>query len=162
MGSPIEIVNTRIARASSEVPSVLFEPGTDLYGCMSDITLWDIKLIFIKYISAWWRRIYSLSLTPFSETYELRGYVVEGYQQYTPNLVVWHAECCCVMIIGWSLWYDHLFDHLSLWSLLWSSVDPKHGFVPKRSFVDETASGPHTPEMVETGKMRQGYEGRAL
>ena len=35
--------------------------------------------------------------------------------------------------VWWSLvghlWYDHLFDHLSLWLLLWSSVDPKHGFV---------------------------------
>ena len=39
MGSLIEIVDARIARASLEVPSVLFEPGTDLYGCMSDITL---------------------------------------------------------------------------------------------------------------------------
>ena len=96
---------------------------------MSDTTLWDIKLISFKYISVWWRRIYSLSLTPFSETYELRGYVVEGYQRYIPNFVMWHAECCCVMIIGWSFGYDHLFDHLSLWLLLWSSVDPKHGFV---------------------------------
>ena len=46
--------------------------------------------------------------------------------------------------VKWSLfdhlWYDHLFDHLSLWSLLWSFVDPKHGFVPKRGFVDETSS----------------------
>ena len=51
MGSFIGIVNTRIARASLEVPSVLFEPGTDLYGYMSDITFWDIKLISFKYIS---------------------------------------------------------------------------------------------------------------
>ena len=63
--------------------------------------------------------IYSLSLTPFSEMYELRGYVVEGYQWYTPNLVVWHAKCCCVLLI-----------------ICWS----KHGFAKKRSFVDETSS----------------------
>ena len=34
MGSPIGIVNTRIARASLEVPSVPFDPGMDLYGQM--------------------------------------------------------------------------------------------------------------------------------
>ena len=34
-----------------EVPSVLFEPGTDLYGYVSDITFWDIKQISFKYIS---------------------------------------------------------------------------------------------------------------
>lgn len=38
MGNSIGIVNTRIARASLEVPSVLSEPGTDLYGYVSDIT----------------------------------------------------------------------------------------------------------------------------
>ena len=61
------------------------------------------KAGFYQIHFCWWRRIYSLSLTPFSEMYELRGYVVEGYQRYTSNLVVWHAKCCCVlMIIGWS------------------------------------------------------------
>ena len=94
MGNFIGIVDTRIARASLEVPSVLFEPGTDLYGCVSDITLWDVKLVSIKYISIWWWRIYSFSLTPFSETYELRGYVVDGYQWYISNLVMWHTKCC--------------------------------------------------------------------
>ena len=46
--------------------------------------------------------------------------------------------------VKWSLfdhlWYDHLFDHLSLWSFLWSFVDPKHSFYIKRGFVDETSS----------------------
>ena len=46
--------------------------------------------------------------------------------------------------VKWSLfdhlWYDHLFDHLSLWSFLWSFVDPKHSFCIKRGFVDETSS----------------------
>ena len=51
MGSPIGIVNTRIAMASSEVPSVLFDPEKDLYGYVSDITIWDVKLISFKYIS---------------------------------------------------------------------------------------------------------------
>ena len=51
MGNFIGIVSTRIARASLEVPSVLFEPGTDLYGYVSDITFWDIKQISFKYIS---------------------------------------------------------------------------------------------------------------
>ena len=51
MGNFIGIVNTRIARASSEVPSVLFEPGTDLYGYVSDITFWEIEQISFKYIS---------------------------------------------------------------------------------------------------------------
>ena len=40
MGSPDVIRKfSGFARASLEVPSVLFEPGTDLYGCMSDTTL---------------------------------------------------------------------------------------------------------------------------
>ena len=39
MGSPDVIRKlSGFARASLEVPSVLFEPGTDLYGYMSDIT----------------------------------------------------------------------------------------------------------------------------
>ena len=38
------------------------------------------------------------------------------------------------------LWYDYLFDHLSLWSFLWSFVDPKHSFCIKHGFVDETSS----------------------
>ena len=37
------------------------------------------KAGFYQIHFCWWRRIYSLSLTPFSETYELRGYVVDGY-----------------------------------------------------------------------------------
>ena len=54
--------------------------------------------------------------------YELRGYVVEGYQQYIPNLVMRHAECCCEMIIVliicdrivYLIVYpgDHFYDHL--------------------------------------------------
>ena len=79
MGSPIGIVNTRIARASLEVPSVPFDPGTDLYGCVSDVTIWDVKLISIKYISVGGGEFILLALTPFSKTYELRDYVVEGY-----------------------------------------------------------------------------------
>ena len=51
MGNSIGIVNARIARASFEVPSVMFEPGRDLYGYVSDITFWDIKQISFKYIS---------------------------------------------------------------------------------------------------------------
>ena len=51
MGSFIGIVNTQIARASFEVPSILFEPGTDLYGYVSDITFCYIKQISFKYIS---------------------------------------------------------------------------------------------------------------
>ena len=51
MGSPIGIMDARIARASLEVPSVLFELGTDLYGCGSDVTLRDVKQISFKYIS---------------------------------------------------------------------------------------------------------------
>ena len=46
--------------------------------------------------------------------------------------------------VWWSLvghlWYDHLFDHLSLWSFLWSFVDPKHSFCIKHGFVEETSS----------------------
>ena len=38
------------------------------------------KADFFQIYFCWWRRIYSLSLTPFSETYELRGYIVDGYQ----------------------------------------------------------------------------------
>ena len=34
-----------------EVPSVSFDPGTDSYGCVSDITIWDVNLVSIKYIS---------------------------------------------------------------------------------------------------------------
>ena len=72
------------ARASWEVPSVLFDPGTDLYG----LCVWRYNLRywadFFQIHFCWWRRIYSLSLTPFSETYELRGYVVEIYQRYIP------------------------------------------------------------------------------
>ena len=51
MGNFNGIVNTRIARASLEVPSVPFDPETDLYGCVSNITIWDVKLVSIKYIS---------------------------------------------------------------------------------------------------------------
>ena len=51
MGSSIGIVNTRIARASFEVPSVPFDPGTELYGCVSDVTLCDVKLVSIECIS---------------------------------------------------------------------------------------------------------------
>ena len=122
------------------MPSVLFEPGTDLYG----LYVWHYKLRykvdFFQIYFCWWRRIYSFSLTPFSETYELRGYVVEGYQRYIPNLVMWHAECCCEMIIVWSF---------VIWSFVWSFILviitliicwPKHGFEPMRGFVDETSS----------------------
>ena len=101
------------ARASWEVPSVLFDPGTDLYGlCVWRYNL-RYKADFFQIHFCWWRRIYSLSLTPFSETYELRGYVVEIYQRYIPNLVMWHAECCCEMIIVWSF---------VIWSFVWSFI----------------------------------------
>ena len=39
----------------------------------------EYKADFFQIYFCWWRRIYSLSLTPFSETYELRGYIVDGY-----------------------------------------------------------------------------------
>ena len=159
MGNSIGIVNTRIARASWEVPSVLFEPGTDLYG----LYVWRYKLRykadFFQIYFCWWQRIYSFSLTPFSETYELRGYVVEGYQRYIPNLVMWHAECCCEMIIVWSF---------VIWSFVWSFIFvfitliirwPKAWLLYKVCFCGREFVEPHTPEMVKTGKMRQGYEG---
>ena len=59
-------------------------PEQTCMDCVSDVTIWDIKLISFQIHFCWWRRIYSLSLTPFSETYELRGYVVEIYQRYIP------------------------------------------------------------------------------
>ena len=129
------------ARASWEVPSVLFDPGTDLYGlCVWRYNL-RYKADFFQIHFCWWRRIYSLSLTPFSETYELRGYVVEVYQRYIPNLVTWHTECCCEMISVWSF---------VIWSFVWSYIfviigwsfclTRSRAFCRKRSFVDETSS----------------------
>ena len=162
MGSPIGIVITRIARASLEVPSVLFEPGTDLYG----LCVWHYTLIykadFFQIHICWWRRIYSLSLTPFSETYELRGYVVEGYPQYTLNLVTWHAKCCCVMIIVWSF---------VIWSFVWSFIFviitliicwPKAWLCTKawlcgRNFVER-----HTPEWSKQERWGKVMRGRSL
>ena len=159
MGSPIGIVNTQIARASLEVPSVLFDPGTDLYG----LYVWHYKLRykadFFQIYFCWWRRIYSFSLTPFSETYELIGYVVVCYQRYIPNLVMWHAECCCEMIIVWSF---------VIWSFVWSLIFviismiicwPKAWLLYKVCFCGRDFVEPHTSWMVKTGKMRQGYEG---
>ena len=73
------LVNIRICKGFFEVPSVPFDPGTDLYGCVSDVTIWDVKLVSIKYISVGGGEFILLALTPFSEMYELRGYVVDGY-----------------------------------------------------------------------------------
>ena len=50
---------------------------------MPDITSWDIKPISFKYISVGGGE-FILCLTPFFETYELKGYVVEIYQRYIP------------------------------------------------------------------------------
>ena len=61
------------------MPSVLFEPRMDLYGCVSDVTIWDVKLVSIKYISVGGGEFILLAKTPFSETCELKGYVVDGY-----------------------------------------------------------------------------------
>ena len=101
------------------------------------------KADFFQIHFCWWRRIYSLSLTPFSETYELRGYVVEGYQRYIPNLVMWHAECCCVMIIYWSFVDQSvaLWKSVALWTRLRQTSLPGNG---------------------QNRNMQQGYEGRAL
>ena len=87
------------------------------------------KADFFQIHFCWWQRIYSLSLTPFSETYELRGYVVEGYQWYTPNLVVWHAECCCVLIICWSFVDQSmaLWKSVALWMRLLRTSQPRNG-----------------------------------
>ena len=119
MGSSIGIVNTQICKGFFGSAFGSVRTRNRLVWLHVWHYILRYKAYFFQIHFCWWRRIYSLSLTPFSETYELRGYVVEGYQRYTPNLVMWHAECCCVlMIICWS----------------------KHGFVKKRSFVDETSS----------------------
>ena len=56
-------------------------------------------------------------------------------------------------------------------SFIWSSILviivliicwPKAWLLYKVCFCGRDFVEPHTPEMVETGKMRQGYEGRSL
>ena len=161
IGSPTGIVDIRIARTSLEVPSVLFEPRTDLYG----LYVWHYNLRykadFFQIYFCWWRRIYSLSLTPFSETYELRGYVVEGYQQYIPNLVMWHAECCCEMIIVrsfviWSFVWSFIFVIITLiicWSKAWLYIK---AWLCGRDFVR-----PHTAKWSKQERCSKIIGGRA-
>ena len=152
------LVNIGIARTSLEVPSVLFEPGTDLYGYVSDITFWEIEQISFKYISVWWRRIYSLSLTPFSETYELKGYIVEVISDISH-----FGNVTCWVMLKWSLCWLFVIG-----SFIWSSILviismiicwPKAWLLYKVCFCGRDFVEPHTPWMVKTGKKQQGYEG---
>ena len=103
MGSPIGIVDTRICKGffgsafgSVRTRNRLVWLYVRHYTLRCKAGFYQIHFCLVA-------EIYSLSLTPFSETYELRGYVVDIYQWYIPNLVVWHAKCCCVLvIICWS------------------------------------------------------------
>ena len=132
-------------------------PEQTCMDCMPDITIWDIKPISFKYISVGGGE-FILCLTPFFETYELKGYIVEVISDISH-----FGNVTCWVMLKWSLCWLFVIG-----SFIWSSILviivliiywPKAWLLYKVCFCGRDFVEPHIPEMVKTGKMRQGYEG---
>ena len=158
MGNSIGIVNTRIARASWEVPSVLFEPGTDLYG----LYVWHYKLRykadFFQIYFCWWRRIYSLLNTLLWDVRAQRlcSWMLSAIYSQFGNVTCWVMlkwSLCWLFVIGSFIWSSILVIIVLI--ICW----PKAWLLYKVCFCGRDFVEPHTSGMVKTGKMRQGYEG---